>query len=342
MKTSEFDFKLPNELIAQFPSKQRDECRMIVLDRATQQIAHHNFKDLLQLLKPGDRLVLNNTRVIPARVYFTRRGSSARIEILFTDRVNPEQWHALGWSREGFPAPCILQAESDPSITVRVLKRSEDGTLLIQNMISEPLDQIIEQLGVSPLPLYIKRQAIPDDAIDYQTVYAKEKGAIAAPTAGLHFTKELLANLKAKGIDSSFITLHVGIGTFRPVRSENPRDHIMHTESYRIEPSAIREIAETRERGGRIIAVGTTVVRTLEHLATSPGVPLCGSTDIFILPGHTFKMVDGIITNFHVPKSTLLMLVSAFSSREFILAAYKEAIKEKYRFFSYGDAMLIL
>jgi len=346
MKTTDFIYTLPEELIAQYPCEKRDECRLIGLNRAQQSIGHHVFKDLPVLLKPGDRLVFNNTKVVPARLICTK-DTGATIELLFTDRISNVQWRTLAKPAKRIPKGTMLFAGTDKTIKLHVDDTYPDGSRLISlvdtNTITS-IDELLTGCGTIPLPPYIKRKATSQDRTDYQTVFAQTPGAIACPTAGLHFTEALQHTLKTMGVDSSYLTLHVGLGTFKPVTDPDPLKHVMHEEAYTLPPATVAEMAQTRKNNGRIIAVGTTVVRVLEHCSLANGYPEAssGTTRLMILPGHEFKAIDGMITNFHVPESTLLMLVSAFAGKDYIFKAYNEAIQQKYRFFSYGDAMLIL
>lgn len=344
MKTSDFIYQLPEELIAQEPVEERDTSRLLNLNRGCGDISHHSFSDLLEILEPGDRLVFNNTKVIPARL-FAFKDTGVRVELLFTERITNKQWKIIAKPARRLKIGTVVHLELDENVKILVEAVTEDGgrIVTVAGGTFDSIDEILEKYGAMPLPPYIEREAELEDRDRYQTVYAEKKGAIAAPTAGLHFTDRLIKKLNKKGINSSFVTLHVGIGTFRPVKSENPNDHPMHSEEYILDPQTVDEIRETQEAGGRIIAVGTTSVRVLEHCSRSGElVPGEGSTDIFIMPGWHFKTVDGLITNFHLPGSTLLMLVSALAGRENILKAYEEAVRERYRFFSYGDAMIII
>lgn len=350
MKTSDFYYDLPQELIAQTPLKNRSDSRLMVLDKQTGDIEHSHFYDLGKYLHKGDRLVLNDTKVIPARLIGEREGTHGHVEILLLRRLPEEElekyslngmvWEALAGpgkkAREGFRI-----VFGDGRLKGEIVKVLPDGNRLIRFEFEGVFEEILDQLGQMPLPPYIHEQL--RDPSRYQTVYAREEGSAAAPTAGLHFTKALLQQLSDQGIDLSYVTLHVGLGTFRPVKTENIEDHEMHREIYHISETTAEEINETKKRGGRIIAVGTTSCRTLESAAVRPGVVKAGSseTGIFIYPGFQFQILDGLITNFHLPESTLIMLVSALAGRENILHAYQVAVQEKYRFFSFGDAMFI-
>ena len=340
MKVSDFDFELPKELIAQDPLEDRSSSRLLVLDKKTGERQHKIFKDIVELLQPGDCLVLNNTKVIPARLYGIRQGTGAMIEILLLKRREHDIWEALVKpGKKARPGTVIEFGEG--LLTGTVMDVVEEGNRLIQFSYEGIFEEILDKLGQMPLPPYITHEL--KDKNRYQTVYAKYEGSAAAPTAGLHFTKELLSQIEEKGVQIATVLLHVGLGTFRPVKVEEVTDHHMHSEYYRVEADQARIINETKRKGGRIIAVGTTSCRTLESASDENGLLQAGSgwTEIFIYPGYQFKLIDGLITNFHLPQSTLLMLVSALAGREHILAAYEEAVKERYRFFSFGDAMYI-
>ena len=340
MDVKDFDYYLPEELIAQDPLEDRSSSRLMVLDKKTGEIQHKIFKDILDYLKPGDCLVLNNTKVIPARLFGVKEGTQAIIEILLLKRKENDIWETLVKpGKKAKPGTKIIFG--DGLLVGEVIDVVEDGNRLIQFSYEGIFEEILDQLGQMPLPPYITHTL--KDKNRYQTVYAKYDGSAAAPTAGLHFTKELLEKVKAKGIDIAEVTLHVGLGTFRPVKVENVLDHHMHSEFYMVSAEAAEKINATKDRGGRIISVGTTSTRTLESAADENGrLKECsGWTEIFIYPGYKFKLIDCLITNFHLPQSTLVMLVSALAGREHVLAAYEEAVKEKYRFFSFGDAMFI-
>jgi len=348
MQTSDFTYDLPPELIAQSPAPTRDGSRLLHLDRAAGSIAHLGFRDLPSLLRPGDRLVFNDTRVVPARLW-CRKETGGRVELLFTRKRDERTWEAAAKPRRRLQPGTVLRVEAHPATHLRIVEVPEMGGGVVVEMAdrsgSESIESVMAVFGEIPLPHYIQRSS--EQAVDrerYQTVYAREPGAIAAPTAGLHFTDAAIAELRAKGVAASYVTLHVGMGTFRPVQVDDPRDHDMHEEFFHLSAKTVEEISSTRQRGGRIIAVGTTAVRVLEHCASQGGgtlAPLTGSTRLLILPGYVFAVVDCLITNFHLPRSTLLMLVSAFAGREFVLRAYREAVEQRYRFFSYGDAMFI-
>jgi S-adenosylmethionine:tRNA ribosyltransferase-isomerase len=346
LKTSDFDYLLPEELIAQEPVERRDRSRLLLLPRNGNEFEHRMFYELVELLRSGDRLVLNDTRVLPARL-FCHKLNGTPIELLFLAPVGEQgEWKALARPARRLRRGTELIVDADETAQLQVVDTQDDGTRIIRLAagLHRSLPELIERCGVVPLPPYIERSARQSDRENYQTIYARESGAVAAPTAGLHFTPELMERLDAAGIGRTCLTLHVGIGTFRPVQAEDPRQHPMHTEEYRLSDEAAREINETRQCGGRIIAVGTTAVRTLEHCSDGNGgvLPGTGYTNMYILPGYRFTVVDGLITNFHLPRSTLLMLVSALAGRERVLAAYREAVARKYRFYSYGDAMLIV
>ena len=341
MKTADFYFDLPQELIAQDPLEDRSSSRLMVLDRKTGEIEHHIFKEVIDYLNPGDCLVVNNTKVIPARLFGSKEGTEAKIEILLLKRKENDVWETL--VKPGKKAkPGTIISFGDGLLTGEVIDVVEEGNRLIKFTYDGIFEEILDQLGQMPLPPYITHQL--KDKNRYQTVYAKHDGSAAAPTAGLHFTPELLEAIKAKGVNIAHVTLHVGLGTFRPVKVEDVTNHHMHSEFYIVEEDQAKLINETKQRGGKIVSVGTTSCRTLESATDDQGVLHAGSgwTDIFIYPGYQFKMIDRLITNFHLPDSTLLMLVSALAGKDNIMAAYEEAVKERYRFFSFGDAMLII
>ena len=341
MKTSDFYFDLPQELIAQDPLEDRSSSRLLVLDRETGKTEHHIFKDVIDYLNPGDCLVINNTKVIPARLFGSKEGTEAKIEILLLKRKENDVWETL--VKPGKKAkPGTRISFGDGLLTGEVIDVVEEGNRLIKFNYDGIFEEILDQLGQMPLPPYITHQL--KDKNRNQTVYAKHDGSAAAPTAGLHFTPELLEAIKAKGVNIAHVTLHVGLGTFRPVKVEDVTNHHMHSEFYIVEEDQAKLINETKQRGGKIVSVGTTSCRTLESATDEQGVLHAGSgwTDIFIYPGYKFKMIDRLITNFHLPESTLLMLVSALAGKDKIMAAYEEAVKERYRFFSFGDAMMIL
>ena len=341
MKTSDFYFDLPQEQIAQDPLKDRSSSRLLVLDKETGEYEHRVFRDIVDYLHPGDCLVLNNTKVIPARLFGEKEGTGAHIEILLLKRRENDIWETLVKpGRKAKPGTKI--SFGGGLLTGEVMDVVEEGNRLIRFSYEGIFEEILDQLGQMPLPPYITHQL--KDKNRYQTVYAKYDGSAAAPTAGLHFTPELLKQVKEMGVEIAEVTLHVGLGTFRPVKVENVLEHHMHSEFYMIDEEAAEKINRTRENGGRVICVGTTSCRTIESAADENGrlKASSGWTDIFIYPGYRFQVLDGLITNFHLPESTLLMLVSALAGREHILAAYEEAVKQGYRFFSFGDAMLIV
>jgi len=341
MKTSDFDYHLPESSIAQTPAEPRDSSRLLVLHRDNGELEHRIFRDVTDYLNAGDLLVVNQTRVIPARIY-ARKQTGGRVELLLLRRRDALTWEALVGGK-GLRVSTIVRVEDGPE--AEILEILEGSERLIK--FSEPIETYFSKVGNVPLPPYIHEKL--DDPERYQTVYAKEPGSAAAPTAGLHFTPRLLEELHVKGIRIAYVTLHVGLDTFAPVNEENPEEHVIHTEWCELSQETADAINETRTRGGRVIAVGTTSVRTLESAANlhspisnSPILSFTGPTSLYILPGYQFKIVDVMITNFHLPKSTLLMLVSAFAGREKILETYKTAIEEGYRFYSFGDAMLIV
>ncbi len=341
MKTSDFYFDLPQELIAQDPLEDRSASRLLVLDRQSGSTQHRIFREITDYLESGDCLVVNNTKVIPARLFGVKEGTEAKIEILLLKRKEKDIWETL--VKPGKKArPGTKISFGGGLLKGEVLEIVEEGNRLIQFTYEGIFEEILDRLGQIPLPPYITHQL--QDKNRYQTVYARHDGSAAAPTAGLHFTPELLQAIKKKGVHVAHVTLHVGLGTFRPVKVEDVHDHHMHSEFYIVEEEQARMINETKAKGGKIISVGTTSCRTLESATDENGILHAGSgwTDIFIYPGYRFKMIDRLITNFHLPESTLLMLVSALAGKEHIMNAYEEAVKEKYRFFSFGDAMLIL
>ena len=340
MDVKAFDYDLPEELIAQDPLEDRSSSRLMVLDKKTGDIEHKIFRDVVDYLQPGDCLVLNNTKVIPARLFGVKEGTEAKIEILLLKRKENDIWETL--VKPGKKCkPGVKISFGEGLLTGEVLDVVEDGNRLIQFHYDGIFEEILDQLGQMPLPPYITHQL--KDKNRYQTVYAKYDGSAAAPTAGLHFTPELLQQIRDMGIDIAEVTLHVGLGTFRPVKVDTIEEHHMHSEFYRIEQSEADKINRAKANGHRVIAVGTTSTRTLESAAEEDGTlrEKSGWTDIFIYPGYKFKVIDALITNFHLPQSTLVMLVSALAGREHVLNAYKEAVEERYRFFSFGDAMFI-
>lgn len=340
MNVKDYDYDLPEELIAQDPLEDRSSSRLMVLDRQTGDVEHRHFTDILEYLHPGDCLVINNTKVIPARLFGVKEDTQAKIEVLLLKRKENDIWETL--VKPGKKAkPGTKLVFGDGLLTAEVVDVVEEGNRLIQFHYDGIFEEILDQLGQMPLPPYITHQL--KDKNRYQTVYAKYDGSAAAPTAGLHFTKELLQKVKDMGVDIAEVTLHVGLGTFRPVKVENVLDHHMHSEFYMVSQEAADKINRAKESGHRVIAVGTTSTRTLEAAADENGRlhEISGWTEIFIYPGYQFKVIDALITNFHLPQSTLVMLVSALAGREHVLHAYEIAVKERYRFFSFGDAMLI-
>lgn len=340
MNVKDYDYDLPEELIAQDPLEDRSSSRLMVLDRQTGDVEHRHFTDILEYLHPGDCLVINNTKVIPARLFGVKEDTQAKIEVLLLKRKENDIWETL--VKPGKKAkPGTKLVFGDGLLTAEVVDVVEEGNRLIQFHYDGIFEEILDQLGQMPLPPYITHQL--KDKNRYQTVYAKYDGSAAAPTAGLHFTKELLQKVKDMGVDIAEVTLHVGLGTFRPVKVENVLDHHMHSEFYMVSQEAADKINRAKESGHRVIAVGTTSTRTLEAAADENGRlhETSGWTEIFIYPGYQFKVIDALITNFHLPQSTLVMLVSALAGREHVLHAYEIAVKERYRFFSFGDAMLI-
>ncbi|MDY3919059.1 MAG: tRNA preQ1(34) S-adenosylmethionine ribosyltransferase-isomerase QueA [Candidatus Limivivens sp.] len=341
MKTSDFYYDLPEELIAQDPLEDRSGSRLLVLDRETGKREHRIFRDVIEYLNPGDCLVVNNTKVIPARLFGSREGTNAKIEVLLLKRKEDNIWETL--VKPGKKCKIGTRISfGEGLLTGEVVDIVEEGNRLIRFSYEGIFEEILDQLGQMPLPPYIHHQL--QDKNRYQTVYARHDGSAAAPTAGLHFTPELLEQIREKGVKIAHVTLHVGLGTFRPVKVEDVTDHHMHSEFYIVEEDQAALINETKKQGGKIVAVGTTSCRTLESATGEDGILKAGSgwTDIFIYPGYQFKMIDRLITNFHLPESTLVMLVSALAGKEKIMAAYQEAVEMKYRFFSFGDAMLIL
>lgn len=340
MNVKDYDYDLPEELIAQDPLEDRSSSRLMVLDRQTGDVEHRHFTDILEYLHQGDCLVINNTKVIPARLFGVKEDTQAKIEVLLLKRKENDIWETL--VKPGKKAkPGTKLVFGDGLLTAEVVDVVEEGNRLIQFHYDGIFEEILDQLGQMPLPPYITHQL--KDKNRYQTVYAKYDGSAAAPTAGLHFTKELLQKVKDMGVDIAEVTLHVGLGTFRPVKVENVLDHHMHSEFYMVSQEAADKINRAKESGHRVIAVGTTSTRTLEAAADENGRlhETSGWTEIFIYPGYQFKVIDALITNFHLPQSTLVMLVSALAGREHVLHAYETAVKERYRFFSFGDAMLI-
>lgn len=341
LKKKDFYFDLPKELIAQDPLEDRASSRLLVLDKDTGAVSHHVFREVADYLRPGDCLVLNDTKVIPARLLGQREGTGAHVEVLLLKRLESDVWEAL--VRPGKKCrPGTGLIFGDGLLKAQVLETGEEGSRLIRFFYEGIFEEVLDRLGEMPLPPYITHKL--EDKNRYQTVYAKYEGSAAAPTAGLHFTQELLEQIREKGVEIVSVTLHVGLGTFRPVKEENVLDHHMHSEHYQVSLEAAEKINRAREAGGRIICVGTTSCRTLESAADEEGKvrPGSGDTDIFIYPGYRFKVLDALITNFHLPESTLVMLVSALAGREQVLEAYEEAVRERYRFFSFGDAMIVV
>ncbi len=363
MHINDFDYELPKELIAQTPAEKRDCSRLMVVDRTTGEVEHKHFYDILDYLGPGDCLVLNNSKVLPARLFGVKEGTGAKVEFLLTKRIEGDTWETMvrpgkrlkvgdAVTFAGSVAASDMGSDSDGEegklFRAVVKDYGEDGTRIVEFQYDGIFLERLEELGQMPLPPYIERENNKEDRDRYQTVYCRDEGSVAAPTAGLHFTKALLKKAEDKGVKIAYVTLHVGIGTFRPVKVENIEEHHMHFEEYFVDEETAGIINETIKSGGRIVSVGTTSTRTVEsaaafdetsgHWLVQPGH---GNTDIFIYPGYEFKIVDALITNFHLPKSTLLMLISALYNREDILRVYKIAVEEKYRFFSYGDAMFI-
>lgn len=338
MNTKDFYYHLPQELIAQTPIADRSASRLLVLDKQTGKVTHRRFMDVLELLGENDTLVLNNTRVLPARIYGTKEETGARIELLLTKRKDLTHWEVM--ARPAKRVKAGARIVFSPELSATVVEELEEGIRLVRFEFEGVFEELLEQLGTMPLPPYIKETL--EDQARYQTVYARENGSSAAPTAGLHFTDALLERLRAKGVQIEYVLLHVGLGTFKAVSTEQLEAHKMHAEYYRIEPETAERINRAKEQGRRIVCVGTTSVRTLESASVDGRlVHLEGETEIFIYPPYRFQMADALITNFHLPESTLVMLVSALAGREHVLDAYAEAVRERYRFFSFGDAMLI-
>ena len=340
MKTHDFFYELPEELIAQTPLQQRDTSRLMVLDRSTGEVSHKHFYDIIDYLQPGDCLVMNDSRVLPARL-LGHRPTGGAVEVLLLRDLGNKCWECLCKpGRKTQVGNEVIFGSGELTATVREVK--EDGNRIVEFHYEGIFLEVLERLGKMPLPPYIKAEL--QDQERYQTVYSRAVGSAAAPTAGLHFTKELLEKIRAKGIKTAFVTLHVGLGTFRPVKAENILEHHMHSELCMMSEETAQVLNQTKATGGRVICVGTTSCRTLESLVKENGCFEAGSkwTEIFIYPGYIFKAMDGLITNFHLPESTLVMLVSAFAGREKVLAAYEQAVQERYRFFSFGDAMCIL
>ena len=347
MNINDFDYELPKELIAQTPAEKRDCSRLMVVDRATGKVEHKHFYDIINYLNPGDLMVLNNSKVLPARLFGEKEGTGAKVEFLLIKRIEGDRWETMVRpGRRLKPGDSVMFCQS-PLLRADIVDYGDDGTRIVEFEYEGIFMERLEEVGSMPLPPYIERSSEEDDKDRYQTVYCREEGSVAAPTAGLHFTEELLEKAKNKGVELVYVTLHVGIGTFRPVKCENIEEHSMHFEEYEISEESAAAVNRAKREGRRIISVGTTSTRTLESAAYTDenGCHQIksghDSTGIFIYPGYEFKIVDSLITNFHLPKSTLLMLISALYDREKILQVYDEAIREKYRFFSYGDAMFI-
>ena len=340
MNIKEFYYDLPEELIAQDPLEDRTSSRLLVLDKETGKIEHHVFRDILDMVGPGDCMVLNNTKVIPARLYGSKEDTGAGIEILLLKRLEKDLWECLVKpGKKCKPGARIIFG--DGRLKAEIKETKEDGNRLISFEYEGIWEEVLDALGEMPLPPYITHKL--QDKNRYQTVYAKYEGSAAAPTAGLHFTRDLLEQIEEKGVKIAYVTLHVGLGTFRPVKVDDVTNHHMHSEYYEVTEETARIVNETKAKGGRIICVGTTSCRTVESASTEDGVlhAGCGNTEIFIYPGYKFKILDALITNFHLPESTLVMLVSALAGKDQVLNAYEEAIKERYRFFSFGDAMFV-
>lgn len=340
MQLEDFDYELPEELIAQKPVEPRNSSRLMVLNPEEKSIEHRHFYELGNFLAPGDALILNDTRVLPARLHGRREPTGAHIEVFLLRRLDRDSWETL--VRPGKKAQVGQVIRFSDELSAEVTAHMDFGGRIVKFRSDGIFEEILDRLGETPLPPYIHERL--EDRERYQTVYCREEGSAAAPTAGLHFTKEQLAELKAKGVNIGFVTLHVGLGTFRPVSVSRIEEHKMHSEYYQLPEETAALIRRTKEAGRRVVAVGTTSIRTLESAAEENGCMAAksGWTDIFIYPGYRFKIVDALVTNFHLPKSTLLMLISAFAGREFVLRAYEEAVREKYRFFSFGDAMFLM
>ena len=340
MKVSDFNYNLPKELIAQVPIKDRDQSRLMVLDRKNKTIEHKIFKDIIDYLEPGDCLVRNNTKVIPARLYGVKEETGANVEFLLLKRVDGDIWEVMVKPGRKL-MPGVRVEFGNGLLKAEILEKFEDGNRKVKFEYNGIFNEILNEIGLMPLPPYIHEKLKEKDR--YQTVYAKYEGSAAAPTAGLHFTDELFKKLKEKGVEVANVTLHVGIGTFRPVKVENIEEHDMHSEHFYIKAEDAEKINKAKREGHRVIAVGTTSCRVLESIADENGYvkEVEGDTNIFIYPGYKFKCLDALITNFHLPESTLIMLVSALAGKDFIMQAYEEAVKEQYKFFSFGDAMFI-
>lgn len=341
MKTSDFYYDLPQELIAQHPVEPRDASRLMVMDRTTGALTHRHFRDVIDFLRPGDCLIVNDSRVLPARIFGVKEGGEAVNEFLLLTQKQPKVWECL--TKPGKRAKVGTRfVFGEGLMTGEVMEVLDDGNRIVRFDCEDEFFSVLDRIGQMPLPPYITAKL--EDKERYQTVYSRELGSAAAPTAGLHFTKELLERIRAKGVNIGYVTLHVGLGTFRPVKVDDVNKHVMHSEHYCLPPETAALINETHAHGGRVISVGTTSCRTLESCPVIDGniQPADGWTQIFIYPGYEFKTIDGLITNFHLPESTLIMLVSAFAGFDNVMNAYKTAVDEKYRFFSFGDAMMIL
>ena len=348
MHINDFDYELPEELIAQKPADKRDASRLLVVHRETGETEHKHFYDILEYLNEGDCLVLNNSKVLPARLYGIKEGTGAKVEFLLIKRIDGDRWETMVRPGKRLKPGDSVMFSEDPLLKADIIDYGNDGTRIVEFSYDGIFMERLEEIGSMPLPPYIERQSENEDRDRYQTVYCREEGSVAAPTAGLHFTEELLEKARAKGVELAYVTLHVGIGTFRPVKCENIEDHSMHFEEYHIDEKTAEIINRAKAEGRRVISVGTTSTRTVESAAYFDEEKDCwqvrsgeNSTGIFIYPGYEFRIIDSLITNFHLPKSTLLMLISALYDREKILEVYQEAIRERYRFFSYGDAMFI-
>lgn len=340
MMVADFDYELPEALIAQTPLSDRPASRLLVLDKKSGEVAHKHFRDILSYLKPGDCLVLNDTRVIPARLYGQREDTGAPVEFLLLEQKQNDVWNVI--LKPGKKCkPGHIISFGDGKLRAEILEITDGGNRLVRFLYNGIFNEILSELGEMPLPPYIHEKLADRDR--YQTVYAKHDGSAAAPTAGLHFNEEMLEKVKEMGVNLAFVTLHVGLGTFRPVKAEKVTEHLMHEEFYQLSEEAAETINRTKQNGGRVICVGTTSTRVIESIADENGTvsPASGYTNIFIYPGYRFKCLDALITNFHLPKSTLIMLVSALAGKAHVFAAYNEAVREKYRFFSFGDAMFI-
>ena len=344
MHIDKFDYELPAELIAQYPTEKRENSRLMVIHRENGIVEHKHFYDILDYLSPGDCLVMNNSKVLPARLIGTKEATGIEVEFLLTKRKQGDIWETMVRPGRRLKPGDRVHFSEDPLLYAEILNYGEGGTRIVEFRYNGNFLDILDRVGKMPLPPYIQRESGEGDKERYQTVYCKDEGSVAAPTAGLHFTDELLSRVREKGIQLAYVTLHVGIGTFRPVKCENIEEHEMHFEEFWIDEKTADIINKTKVSGGRIFSVGTTSTRTLESAANADGTVSAGhgDTDIFIYPGYSFRVIDCQVTNFHLPKSTLMMLISAFYDREKILNAYDMAVREKYRFFSYGDAMLLL